>query len=131
MLLGVTIGSNDLEKAGAFYDTLLATLNMVRTMTVEGEIGYGPVGGPSCFWVLTPFNKQPASVGNGVQISFQAQSNEAVERFYQAALAAGGTDEGAPGFRYRPHYYGAYCRDLDGNKLHVMHEAVPSESSID
>lgn len=126
MLLGAMLGTNDLMKAGAFYDEVLSTIDMVRTMTVEGEIGYGPKGGSSCFWVLTPFNKEPATVGNGVQISFQAPSNDAVDRFYQAVLSAGGVDEGAPGYRYRPHYYGAYCRDLDGNKLHVVHEVNPS-----
>jgi predicted lactoylglutathione lyase len=81
------------------------------------------IGGLSCFWVLTPFNQQAASYGNGVQVTFQASSNDQVEAFHQMALALGGVDEGAPGYRYRPDYYGAYCRDLDGNKLHVMYEA--------
>lgn len=123
MLLGAMLGTNDLTKAGVFYDGLLRTINMVRTMEVEGEIGYGVVGGESCFWILTPFNKESATVGNGVQISFQASSNEEVEAFYRAALALGGSDEGAPGYRYRPHYFGAYCRDIDGNKLHVVCES--------
>ena len=122
MLLGAMLGTNDLVKAGAFYDKVLGTINMARTMTVEGEIGYGAAGGESCFWVLTPFNKEPATVGNGVQISFQASSNEEVEAFYHTVLALGGSDEGAPGYRYRPHYFGAYCRDIDGNKLHVVYE---------
>jgi len=120
VLLGAMLGTNDLAKAGVFYDGLLRTINMVRTMEVEGEIGYGVAGGESCFWILTPFNKEPATVGNGVQISFQASSNEEVEAFYRAALALGGSDEGAPGYRYLPHYFGAYCRDIDGNKLHVV-----------
>ncbi|MEL0614658.1 VOC family protein [Marinomonas arenicola] len=123
MLLGVTLGTNDLAKAGAFYNAVLGTINMVQTMAVEGEIGYGVIGGLSCFWVLTPFNQQAASYGNGVQVTFQASSNDQVEAFHQMALALGGVDEGAPGYRYRPDYYGAYCRDLDGNKLHVMYEA--------
>ncbi|MEL0638328.1 VOC family protein [Marinomonas sp. TI.3.20] len=122
MLLGVTLGTNNLTKASAFYDAVLRTLNMVRTMTVDGEVGYGVVGGASCFWVLTPFNKQQATIGNGVQVTFQASNNDEVEAFYRTALACGGTDEGAPGYRYRPNYFGAYCRDLDGNKLHVMYE---------
>lgn len=122
MLLGVTLGTNDLAKAGAFYDAVLSTLNMVRTMTVDGEIGYGAADNTSCFWVLTPFNKQAATVGNGVQVTFQASSNAQVEAFYHTVLAYGGADEGAPGYRYRANYFGAYCRDLDGNKLHVMYE---------
>ncbi len=122
MLVGVTLGSRDLHKAGEFYDQLLAVVGMERTMQVVGEIGYGSIGGTSCFWVLTPFNQKPATVGNGVQVTFQARSRAEVDAFHQQAIALGGTDEGAPGYRYRPHYYGAYCRDLDGNKLHVMFE---------
>ncbi len=123
MLLGVCLGTNDLHKAGLFYDKLLSTLGMVRTMEVDGEIGYGASDGQSCFWILTPFDNQPASNGNGTQVTFKAANNDIVEAFYHTALKHGATDEGSPGYRYRPHYFGAYCRDLDGNKLHVMYEA--------
>lgn len=120
MLLGVCLGTNDLPRAGAFYDRLLNTLGMVRTMEADNEIGYGLPGGPSCFWILEPFDQQPATRGNGTQVTFKAASNATVEEFHRAALALGGTEGGAPGYRYRPGYFGAYCRDLDGNKLHVM-----------
>jgi len=122
MLLGVTLGTNNLISAGQFYDQVLAEIGMQRTMTIDGEIGYG-INGESCFWILLPFNKEPATFGNGTQITFKAQSNAQVDLFYEAVIKAGGKDEGSPGFRYREHYYGAYCRDLDGNKLHVMHES--------
>lgn len=122
MLAGVCLGTNDLPRATEFYDGLLATLGMVRTMQVDNEVGYGPQGGASCFWVLLPFDRQPASFGNGTQVTFRAEDADAVDRFHALALAQGGSDEGAPGFRYRPEYYGAYCRDLDGNKLHIMYE---------
>ncbi len=56
-------------------------------------------------------------------MTFQAENNALVEAFYQMAVESGGSCDGAPGYRYRPGYYGAYCRDPDGNKLHVMHEA--------
>jgi len=121
MLLGATLGSNNLNAAGIFYDFVLAKIGMQRTLTLDHEIGYG-VNGESCFWVLLPFNKQPATHGNGSQLTFKAHNKAQVEQFYEAVLSAGGSDEGKPGFRYREHYYGAYCRDLDGNKLHVMHE---------
>ncbi len=84
----------------------------------------GPAGGPSCFWILKPFNKQPATNGNGTQVTFKAPSNDVVEKFYHTALKLGATDEGDPGYRYRPNYFGAYCRDLDGNKLHIMYEPI-------
>ena len=123
MLLGVCLGTNDLPRAAVFYDHLLGELGMVRTMTVENEIGYGPAGGKSCFWILNPFNQEAATHGNGTQVTFKASSNDIVEKFHQTAIALGGTDDGVPGYRYRPRYYGAYCLDLDGNKLHVMYEA--------
>lgn len=122
MLYGVCLGTNDLTAAGRFYDEVLGTLGMVRTMDVENEIGYGPEGGQSCFWILTPFDQQPATRGNGTQVTFRAADNAGVELFHKTVLAEGGTDDGAPGYRYRPNYYGAYCRDLDGNKLHIMFE---------
>ena len=65
---------------------------------------------------------KPASYGNGTQLIFQASTPAQVDEFYQGALELGGQDEGPPGPRnYRPGYYGAYCRDQDGNKLHVFH----------
>ncbi len=122
MLLGVCLGTNDLPRAGAFYDRLLSTVGMVRTMEVDGEIGYGLPGGSSCFWILKPFDQQPATLGNGTQVTFKAKSNDVVAEFHRTALELGGADEGSPGYRYRPRYFGAYCRDLDGNKLHIMYE---------
>jgi catechol 2,3-dioxygenase-like lactoylglutathione lyase family enzyme len=123
MLLGMCLGTNDLARAGRFYDAVLAVVGLNRSFENEREIGYGPAGGDRCLWILKPFDGRPATWGNGTQLSFHAASREAVDRFYRAALAQGGMDEGAPGPRgYRPGYYGAYCRDLDGNMLHVWHE---------
>ncbi|MEM9138967.1 MAG: VOC family protein [Pseudomonadota bacterium] len=120
MLTAVCLGSNDLDAATRFYDGVLATLGMVRTVTEAHERGYGAPGATPSLWVVTPYNEQPATFGNGTQIIFSAADPDAVAAFHAAALAAGGQDEGAPGPRdYAPGYYGAYCRDLDGNKLHV------------
>lgn len=127
MLTGACVGTNDLTKAGAFYDQVLATIGMVRLVTIPNELGYGLEGGTPDFWVLTPFNKDPATFGNGTQVMFGAQTEDAVAAFHAAALSLGGTDEGGPGPRdYAPGYYGAYCRDLDGNKLHVSVLALNS-----
>ena len=120
MLTGACVGTNDLAKAGVFYDQVLATIGMVRLITEPNEIGYGSAGGAAVFWVLTPFNEEPATFGNGTQIMFGATSEAQVKAFHATALSLGGADEGAPGPRdYSADYYGAYCRDLDGNKLHV------------
>ena len=121
MLAGVCVGSNDLEAAGAFYDEVLNVVGLERLVTVEGEIGYGPPGGTSQLWVLKPFNGAPATYGNGTQVMFTVPDEDGVRAFYEAAIRLGGTDEGPPGPRdYSEGYYGAYCRDLDGNKLHVF-----------
>ena len=115
----VTIGSNDLHRAAAFYDTVLATLGIERRMTREGALlGYQGEGRDR-FFVVRPFDGNPATVGNGVHVAFAAPSRAQVDAFHAAALANGGTDEGQPGSRphYHEHYYGAYVRDPEGNKL--------------
>ena len=120
MLTAVCIGSNDLKSAQEYYDTVLATIGMTRQVTETVEIGYGEINGLTNFWVLTPYNRKAATAGNGAQTTFGARDSESVDAFYKAALLAGGTDEGPPGPRdYAPGYYGAYCRDPEGNKLHV------------
>lgn len=120
MLTAVCLGTNDLAKAADFYDAVLGTIGMERRVTDEVEIGFGVAGGPVSFWILKPFDKNPATFGNGTQVMFKAETIEDVHRFYDQAIASGGSDEGAPGPRdYSPTYYGAYLRDLDGNKLHV------------
>ena len=121
MLAAVCFGTNNLNQAGQFYDKVFSTLGIVRLVTDESEVGYGKAGGEPCFWILLPFDKKDASHGNGTQIIFKAPDAKTVDQFYQVALDQGGSDEGAPGPRdYEDGYYGAYCRDLDGNKLHVF-----------
>ena len=119
----LTLGTNDLGKALAFYDSVLAPLGIKRSMTSE-EHGFARYGdevgkeGPSLF-ICNPFDGGRASYGNGTHVAFLAPSRKAVDSFHAAAMAGGGKDEGAPGPRphYHEHYYGAYVRDPDGNKL--------------
>jgi catechol 2,3-dioxygenase-like lactoylglutathione lyase family enzyme len=113
----VTVGTNDLAKARAFYDAVLAPLGYKRLNDLGDN---GSIWGESAaeFFVLKPANGQPATFANGGTISFVAPSRAAVAAFHKAALAAGAKDEGAVGPRsWHPHAYGAYVRDLDGNKL--------------
>jgi catechol 2,3-dioxygenase-like lactoylglutathione lyase family enzyme len=113
----VTVGTNDLAKARAFYDAALAPLGFKRLMEL-GDNGSGWGESAAEFFVLKPANGQPATVANGGTISFAAPSRAAVAGFHRAALAAGGKDEGAVGPRgFAPHAYAGYVRDLDGNKL--------------
>ncbi len=114
----VTVGSNDIARARAFYDPVLATLGIERFFEHDSALGYGEMRGTR-LWVMRPHDGAAASAGNGMHVAFLAPTRAAVRAFYEAALANGGTDEGAPGPRpqYHRNYYGAYARDPDGNKL--------------
>jgi catechol 2,3-dioxygenase-like lactoylglutathione lyase family enzyme len=122
--LYLTLGTNDLTRAARFYDAALAPLGMVRRATMDTELGYGhPGDSRTRLWITLPFDGQPATIGNGSMPALVASSQTAVSAFHKAALAAGGTDEGAPGLRpHGPAFYAAYVRDPDGNKLSAVHE---------
>lgn len=126
MLLYATVGTNDLERAGRFYDAVLPLLGYRRQREAPGEIGYGADEDVRCrFWAVEPFNREPATFGNGVTIALVAPTRAAVAAFHVAALAAGGTDEGAPGLRpFHASFYAAFIRDPDGNKLAAVCEAA-------
>ena len=117
LLSHISIGCNDFERATAFYDAVMPTLGARRIEAFPGAVAYGKAF-PE-FWVQTPLDGAPASVGNGTHFGFIAESRQAVDAFHAAALAAGGVDEGAPGPRpqYGAAYYGGYVRDPDGHKI--------------
>jgi len=117
VLSHISIGTNQFERAIAFYDQVLATLGCKRIMAHPGAVAYGREY-PE-FWVQTPIDGQPASIGNGTHFGFGAANREAVRAFHAAALKAGGRDEGEPGPRpdYGEPYYGCFVRDLDGHKI--------------
>lgn len=125
----ITIGINDLPRAIHFYDAVLATLGIERLVTVEREAGYGVLGDARCrFWITHPFDGRSASVGNGSMPAFEAENRAAVDAFHVAALAHGGTDEGAPGLRpFHANFYACYVRDPDGNKISALCER-PAEN---
>jgi catechol 2,3-dioxygenase-like lactoylglutathione lyase family enzyme len=116
----VSLGTNDYRRAKAFYDAVLATLQMRCVMDFPGGAGYGRAF-PE-FWIQSPHDSGRASAGNGVHVAFLANSVEEVKAFHAKALELGGADEGAPGYRpdYTPGYYAAFVRDLDGNKIEAM-----------
>jgi catechol 2,3-dioxygenase-like lactoylglutathione lyase family enzyme len=120
MIHHVSVGSNDLPRAKAFYLPLMALIGFRLIKENDKAAHYG--ASDIVFSIETPVDGQPAVPGNGVHIAFQAPDRDSVRRFHAMALAAGGTDEGAPGIRenYNANYYGAFVRDLDGNKIEAV-----------
>ena len=113
----VMIGTNNLDKATKFYDTLLDVIELERVVTNEKYIGYASKekSDEIEFYVTNPVNKEKATFGNGTQISFLINSKDSVNSFYNVGIKLGGKDEGAPGIRSGDYY--CYFRDLDGNKI--------------
>ena len=116
----VTLGTNDLEKAAAFYDELLGSIGHTRIFQDEnGFIAWGTSLEEPALAITPPFDGNPATVGNGVMAAINMDSKEAVDAFYAKAIELGATDEGAPGQRIEG-FYAGYFRDLDGNKLNAF-----------
>lgn len=121
MFSHITLGTDNWPRAKAFYQAITDVLDIPVFMERDAGAAYGDAVGPKLF-IGPAFDGQPASHGNGTHVAFLATSREAVDAFYHAALANGGSDEGKPGIRshYHPNYYGAYVRDPDGNKLQAV-----------
>lgn len=120
MLAYVMVGTSDLPRSIRFYDAALAPLGLFRTENEDDYVGYAPKGDPEKieFYVTKPYNKEPATSGNGMMISLAADSLAALDDFHVAALANGGSDEGKPGPRPADaDICYAYARDPDGNKI--------------
>ena len=113
-------GTNDLPRAAAFYDALLAEIGATRFMESDRFIAWAVNPEAPSLGVCLPFDGKPATVGNGTMMALALDSNEKVDRLYAKALALGGTDEGPAGPRGLAGFYAGYFRDLDGNKLNVF-----------
>ena len=121
MFAFITIGTNNLKKSSQFYDELLKILGIVRVIQDERYVGYSKEDNLEIieFYIMCPFDKKEATIGNGTMISFDGKTPEKVNEFHQKALKIGATNEGFPGPRHGEDYY-AYIRDLDGNKICVF-----------
>ena len=115
----VTLGTNDLPRAAAFYDQLLAEVGAKRLWEFDRGIAWGTAMDKPSLGIMKPYDGQPATVGNGVMAALVVGSREQVDRVYKKAIALGGRDEGPAGPR-GDGFYAAYFRDLDGNKLNAF-----------
>ncbi len=122
MLDHITFGTADFERAIAFYDQALVPLGITRLISVSaaqsGTVAYAGYGDTRpFFWIA---NGQ-ATRGQ-FHVAFATSNRATVDAFYQAALAAGGQDNGAPGLRphYHPDYYGAFVRDPEGHNIEAV-----------
>jgi catechol 2,3-dioxygenase-like lactoylglutathione lyase family enzyme len=115
----VTVGTNDIKKAGEFYDKLCGELGMGRFMANDRIIAWGGPGGGAGFGVALPHDGKPMTVGNGVMAAFGAKDKAQVDRIHKLALSLGGSCEGPPGQRSEK-FYAAYFRDPEGNKLNAF-----------
>ena len=124
----VSLGTNDYPRAKAFYDAVLATLQIPCVMDFPGGAGYGRKF-PE-FWIQSPHDGGRAGVGNGVHVCFLANSVDEVKAFHAKAIELGGKDDGGPGHRpeYTAEYYAAFVRDLDGNKIEAMLMVPPDKA---
>ena len=116
MLGYATIGVNDMDRAVAFYDGLLAEAGAKRLMDMDRIKFYGTAPDQAMLAICIPHNEEPQNCGNGNMVAIPGGSREGVDKLYAKAMELGATDEGEPGERM-PVFYGAYVRDLDGNKL--------------
>lgn len=115
----VTLGTNDMARAGRFYDELLGIIGAKRFMDSDNFIAWAVAPDKPALSIIKPYDGKAASVGNGVMISLQMDSNDKVDAFYKKAMELGAKDEGPAGPRDLPGFYAGYFRDLDGNKLNA------------
>ena len=125
MFSHITVGTSKLTRALRFYDAALAPLGITRRNTYKVAASYAPEGFAGTnhpFWVVRPFDGETATAGNGTMVAFEAATRGAVDKFYAAALAAGGKDNGPPGLRphYHANYYGAFVLDPDGHNIEAV-----------
>ncbi|MEI4471332.1 VOC family protein [Frigidibacter sp. MR17.24] len=122
MFSHVTLGTGDIDRARAFWGPVAAILGLRPRRADDRWLIWEGADARPLLVVMRPFDGGPASAGNGAMVAFLAPDRATVDRAHAAALAHGGSDEGAPGLRpqYHADYYGAYLRDPDGNKLCIV-----------
>lgn len=123
MLGYISLGTNDMDKATAFYDALAALVGAKRVWDSDSFVAWSNSPTGAGISVTVPYDGSPATVGNGVMAAIAAPDRATVDRIYEKAIALGAADEGGPGLRGGDNstFYAAYFRDLDGNKLNAFY----------
>jgi catechol 2,3-dioxygenase-like lactoylglutathione lyase family enzyme len=116
----VTLGTNNLPRAAAFYDALLGEIGAKRMMETDDFVAWSVKPDSPGLGVTKPFDKKAATVGNGVMVALMVDSSAKVDALHRKAMQLGAKDEGAPGKR-SDNFYAGYFRDLDGNKLNFFY----------
>ncbi len=127
MISYIMLGTNDLAKSKAFYAPLVTAMGGQEAYQTEDMVAWKFDQSQTLFAVTLPYNKEQATVGNGVMVALNVESTEQVDQLHAQALALGGSNEGSPGYRGK-HFYAGYFRDRDGNKLNVFYQ--PSNATV-
>ncbi|GLS91450.1 glyoxalase [Psychromonas marina] len=121
MLSYATIGVTDLDKSEAFYNELLAPLGVTTLLKMDRILFIGKSMQEPLLALCIPYNQEPQHCGNGNMLAIAPGSKELCEQMYQKAISLGATCDGEPGQRIPDRFYGAYFRDVDGNKMVFNH----------
>lgn len=119
MITYTTVGTNYLNESSQFYDLILGLLGAKRVMEFYRGFAWAVAQDQPMFSVMTPFDEQKATIGNGSMVALRAENRKVVDNMHVMAIKLGGADEGPPGERSEG-FYAAYFRDLDGNKIGVI-----------
>lgn len=119
MISYITLGTDDLAADAGFFDTLMTHLGHKRVMEMPRGIIWGSQLGAPSLGLMTPFDGQTATIGNGTMVALNTRSRDEVDSAYQLALSHGATDEGKPGERF-PGFYAAYFRSPKGHKFALV-----------
>lgn len=121
MISHTTLGTSDLAQAETFYDGILVAVGGKKTYQSDNVIFWQFEKGGAKLAITVPYDGKPASSGNGTMVAFTLESINQVQELYAKAIALGGQCEGEPGKRNDGAFYGAYFRDLDGNKIAIFY----------
>ena len=126
MIDHVSIGVRDLAASAGFYEPVLATIGLAKLVERQDTVGFGK-SYPE-FWLNARPEFTPPSQDTGVHVCLRTRERASVDAFHAAAILAGASDDGAPGFRpeYSEDYYAAFVRDLEGNRIEVVTFSNPS-----